>query len=513
MMADSTKDEGADEKAAAQKVYVKYNLDAHGLPVEISIVDKDDFVPIYEITVQGLGDATKVLLLSLRHELLSLVPVDPLRIEDKEYVDELTNKYIEASNLIIDRYLPGTTAETKKVLVAYIINVMLGLGELEEPLADDNLEEVVVNNSRDPVWVFHKKFGWCKTNMRIESEELIYDDSEQIGRRVGRQITNLSPLMDAELPDGSRVNATLYPISQRGNTITIRKFAKNPWTMPAMISNGTISSQLAAIVWLAMQNEISFLISGGTASGKTSFLNAASIFMPVSHRVISVEETRELTLPGFLHWVPMVTRQPNPEGKGEVALYDLMINALRQRPDIMIVGEVRREKDAETLFEAIHTGHAVYGTIHADNVEDTVTRMINPPISVPKLMLNSIGGIVSLFRHRRLGIRRVLEIGEILRSGDANVLYRWNMRNDTFVQIAEMSRLTELIALYGGYTRDEIAQDLEEKSMVLDWMVRNNITGVDEAGYVVANYYKDKEKLVELVKSNARYTLDMLKKV
>jgi hypothetical protein len=138
--------------------------------------------------------------------------------------------------------------------------------------------------------------------------------------------------------------------------------------------------------------------------------------------------------------------------------------------------------------------------------------MINPPINVPKLMLNSIGGIVSLFRHRRLGIRRAFELGEILRSGDANVLYRWNMRNDTFVQISEMSRLTELIALYGGYTREEIAQDLDEKSMILDWMVRNNITGVNESGYIVANYYKNKDKILELVRENVRYTPELLKK-
>ncbi len=503
----------ANEEENSQKVYAQYKLDAHGLPAEIKIIDRNDFVPIYEISVEGLGEATKILLLSLRHELLSLVPVDPLRIEDKEYIDELTNKYIEASNLILDRYLPGTPPETKKILIAYIINVMLGLGDLEIPLADDNLEEIVVNSSKDPVWVFHKKFGWCKTNMHLESEETIYDDTEQIGRRVGRQITNLSPLMDAELPDGSRVNATLYPISQRGNTITIRKFAKNPWTMPALISNGTISSQLAALVWLAIQNEISLLISGGTASGKTSFLNAMSIFMPVNHRIISVEETRELTLPEFLHWVPMVTRQPNPEGKGEITLYDLMINALRQRPDIMIVGEVRREKDAETLFEAIHTGHAVYGTIHADNVEDTITRMTNPPIDVPKIMLNAIGGIVTLFRHRRLGIRRVLEIGEVLRSGDANVLYRWNMRNDTFVQISEMSRLMELISLYGGYTREEVEQDINEKSIILDWMVKNNITSVDESGYIVAKYYKNKDKILEFAKNDIRYTPELLKEV
>jgi Flp pilus assembly protein, ATPase CpaF len=390
---------------------------------------------------------------------------------------------------------------------------MLGLGDLEAPLADDNLEEIAVNTSKEPVWVFHKKYGWCKTNLMLPNEETIYDDAEQIGRRVGRQITNLSPLMDAELPDGSRVNATLYPISQKGNTITIRKFGKNPWTMPALIANGTVSSYLAALTWLGIQNEVSMIISGGTASGKTSFLNAMSIFMPPNRRIISVEETRELTLPEFLHWVPMVTRQPNPEGKGEVTLYNLMINALRQRPDIMLVGEIRTKSDAETLFEAIHTGHAVYGTVHADDTQDTIVRMTNPPIEVPKLMINAIGGIVTLFRHRRLGIRRVLEFAEVSRTGDATVLWRWNSRQDTFVQIGEMARLADTIMLYGGYTRNEMLEEIEEKRKILEWMVKNRVFDVDATGYIIANYYKDKSSVIEIVNKDLPYSSEMFKKV
>jgi flagellar protein FlaI len=496
-----------------EKVYDTYELDAHGLKVNIRIVDKGDFVPIYEVTMPGIGEATKILLISERQELLSLVPIDPTRIEDKEYLAELTNKYIEASDVIIDKYLPGTSKEVKKALTAYIINIMLGLGDLEAPLADDNLEEIAVNTSKEPVWVFHKKYGWCKTNLMLPNEETIYDDAEQIGRRVGRQITNLSPLMDAELPDGSRVNATLYPISQKGNTITIRKFGKNPWTMPALIANGTISSYLAALTWLGIQNEVSMLISGGTASGKTSFLNAMSIFMPPNRRIISVEETRELTLPEFLHWIPMVTRQPNPEGKGEVTLYDLMINALRQRPDIMLVGEIRTKKDAETLFEAIHTGHAVYGTVHADDTQDTIVRMTNPPIDIPKLMINAIGGIVTLFRHRRLGIRRVLEFAEINRTGDATVLWRWNSRQDTFVQIGEMARLADTIMLYGGYTRNEMLEEIEEKRKILEWMVKNKVFDVDATGYIIANYYKDKNSVLDIVNKDMPYSSEMFKKV
>ncbi len=253
------------------------------------------------------------------------------------------------------------------------------------------------------------------------------------------------------------------------------------------------------------------MLSGGTASGKTSFLNAMSIFMPSNHRVISIEETRELTLPDFIQWVPMLTRQANAEGKGEISLYNLMINALRQRPDIMLVGEIRTKYDAQTLFEAIHTGHAVYGTIHADNVQDTVVRMTNPPIDIPKVMLNSIGGIVSLFRHRRLGIRRVLEFGEMLNSGDTNVLYRWNLRNDAFAQVSNLSRLAELIALYGGYTYNELMDDIAEKSRILTWMVGNDIVDVNGAGNVIAQYYKNKEKVVALVKENVKYYPDLLR--
>ena len=500
---------GNDEKGAVEQMLAKYSLDAHGMSVDIEIVQTTDYIPIYRVTIPGLGAATKLLLMSLRGELVSMVSVDTTRIQDKKYLDELNRRYIESSSLLIDKYLPGTTNETKALLIAYIVNMMLGLGDLEAPLSDESLEEVTVNGSTNFIWVFHKKFGWCRTNIKPANEEMIYDQAEQIGRRVGREINNLAPLMDAELADGSRVNATLYPVSQVGNTITIRKFQKNPWTMPAMIKNHTLGPDMAALIWLCIQNEISLLIAGGTASGKTSILNATSIFFPPNRRIISVEETRELTLPSFLQWITMVTREPNPEGKGEVTLYNLMINALRQRPDIVLVGEIRVQKDAETLFEAIHTGHAVYGTVHADNAQDTIIRMTNPPIGVPKIMINAIGGIVVAFRHRTKGIRRILEYGEILRSGDTNVLYKWNMRNDTFVQISEMTRLADTLSLYAGYTSKEIGDDMQEKIGILNWMVKNDVTLVDDAGTVIANYYKNKDKVLDIVKSDVKFSKDI----
>jgi len=489
-----------------EKTLADYELDAHGTPVKITIKEGADFVPIYTVTFPGIGDATKLLIMSLRSELTSMVPLDPTRIEDKRYINSLNSKYVDAGNILIDKYIPNTNSEIKKLLTSYIINMMLGLGDLEALIADDNLEEIAVNGAKDVIWVFHKQLGWCKTNIKPVSDNVIYDQSSQIGRRIGREINNLSPLMDAELSDGSRVNATLYPISQSGNTITIRKFAKNPWTMPALVKAGSISAEIASLVWLCIQNEISLVFAGGTASGKTSFLNACSIFFPANRRIISIEETRELQLPNFLQWLPMVSREPNPEGKGEITMYKLMINALRQRPDIILVGEIRTQKDAETLFEAIHTGHSVYGTIHADNAQDTVVRMTNPPIDIPKITMNALGGVVVLFRHRSKGIRRMLEFAEMLNTGDVNVLYKWNILNDRFGQISDMTKLLETLTLYGGLTRKDMIDDIAEKTAILDWMIRNNVLGIDDAGIVVANYYKRKAKVNQIVKDNVPYS-------
>ncbi|MCL5428147.1 MAG: Flp pilus assembly complex ATPase component TadA [Candidatus Marsarchaeota archaeon] len=486
-----------------------YSFDVKGLKVSVEITNEGGYVPAYKVTYPGIGDATRVLLLSLRPELLSLVPIDQTRVADQKYAAELETSYETAAIPIIERYLPGTSQESMKTLIAYLINMLLGLGDIEVVSNDENLEEIAVNNAAEPVWVFHKVHGWCKSNVKLNSEENIYQISEQIGRRVGREINNLVPMMDAELPDGSRVNATLFPISQHGNTITIRKFAKNPWSMPAMIANKTISGDIAGMIWLAIQNEISMLISGGTASGKTSFLNAMSIFMPANRRIISVEETRELTLPGFLQWLPMQTRQANPEGKGAISLYDLMINALRQRPDIMLIGEIRVKSDAETLFEAIHTGHAVYGTVHADSAHDTIIRMTNPPIAIPKILMSAIGAITSLFRHRRLGIRRLFEFGEITNDGDVSVVKRWNMRSDTFADGAELSRLMQTISLYSGFTQAEIKEDIEKKSVILEWMVRNKVFDVDECGNIVAHYYKDEDEVFEIAKGDKPYSKSM----
>jgi flagellar protein FlaI len=298
--------------------------------------------------------------------------------------------------------------------------------------------------------------------------------------------------MDAHLKTGDRVNATLQPISSKGNTITIRKFAVRPWTITDFIKTNVVSYEAAALLWMAVQNELSIIVTGGTASGKTSMLNVISNFFPPNQRIISIEDTRELQLPNILHWVPMETRLPNPEGKGGISMLDLIVNSLRMRPDRIVVGEIRRKREAEVLFEAMHTGHSVYGTLHANNVRETITRLTSPPIDLPKPILSALSLIVVQHINRRTGKRRTLQIAEVLPNGDANVLMQLNAQKDILEKINEPIAMMETLNLYTGFSKDEIKKDLKEKIEILDWLVKKNISDVNKIGLIVSKYYRHK---------------------
>jgi flagellar protein FlaI len=254
-----------------------------------------------------------------------------------------------------------------------------------------------------------------------------------------------------------------------------------------------------------VQSELSLIVSGGTGSGKTSFLNALAGLIPANQRILSIEDTRELTLPSFLHWVPMVTREPNPEGRGEVSMLDLMINALRQRPDRIVVGEIRRQKEAEVLFEAMHTGHSVYSTVHADNASQTISRLVNPPINVPEENLDALAGIVVQYRQRRLNIRRTLEFAEVQAGGDLNMVYRWDSKRDVTLKSGKLDRIAKTIELYSGLTPKEIDDDVAEKVSVLNWMVKHGYEAVNEVGSVVSNYYQNTDEVMAAVKRNKEW--------
>ena len=489
----------------------KYKIESEGVKVEVRIVKERGGVGRYELVVPKLTKPTLALVDEIRRELIVEVKVSAAEILDPKIMDTLKDKFKKKAEELLKGTLQVIKEETQTFLIGTLLHEMLGFGEIDFLLNDGNLEEIVVNSASEPVRVYHKKHGWLETNITLHDEEQIQNFSNTIARRVGRQITILNPLLDAHLITGDRANAVFYPISNKGNSITIRKFARDPWTVTDFIKNKTSSSDIFALIWLAIQYEMNVLISGGTGSGKTSFLNVIMVFMPPNHRLISMEDTRELQLPKFLYWCPLTTRQANPEGKGEVTMLDLLINSLRMRPDRIILGEMRRRQEAEVLFEAMHTGHSVYATVHADSINETIQRLTNPPISVPKNLLGAVNLNIVMFRERRRGIRRTYQIGEFIASEEAgnvsvkpNLLYRWKPGADTIVPHSASIRLFEDLSRHTGLSQSEINNDIKTKKKILDYLVKNNIRSLNEVGRVINHYYLEPDFVIDIVNKNAK---------
>lgn len=472
------------------KVIDAYELNVNDIVVDVSIIAKEDEpVPIYNISITNISDTTKIILEKIRDE---FVAEETKTLSEEANIQDVQEQFKEKILKLLAKYFPNADRKTMDMLINYILQQNIGLGNLDILLKDTNLEEIIINNSREPVWVYHRRYGWLKTNVLVPSESRIRHYSTVIGRDVGKEITLLNPLMDAHLKTGDRVNATLSPISSKGNTLTIRKFAVKPWTITDFLKEMTISYEGAALLWMAVQNELSVLIAGGTASGKTSMLNVLSNFFPPNQRVISMEDTREIVLPKTLHWVPLETRLPNPEGKGGIEMLDLIVNSLRMRPDRIIVGEIRRKKEAEVLFEAMHTGHSVYGTLHANNAKEAVNRLTNPPIDLPKQILSALSLVAVQHINRRNGRRRTLQIAEILPNGDARVLMQLNPVKDTLEVINEPLAIVETLNLYTGLSKSEIYADIQSKIAILKWMTGRNICDVDKIGLIMSKYYHNK---------------------
>ncbi|WP_456422287.1 ATPase, T2SS/T4P/T4SS family [Thermococcus sp.] len=329
-------------------------LDAYG-NVRILKV-KGEPVPIYEVRFPKLSRDEQQLFKRIKERAITEIQIDPTAIPNPE---ERRRVFLNAVKKMIKEEAPHYSEGRIEVLADMIVQQMIGYGKLDPLVRDDNLEEIMVIGTNRPVYVWHRRFNMCKTNIIFPEEKEILNIIERIAREVGRRIDQQSPLLDARLPDGSRVNATIPPISLDGPTITIRKFKKDPLTIIDLIKYGTINSEIAALLWVFVDGlgvkPVNVLVAGGTGSGKTTTLNSLGMFIPPSERVISIEDTAELQLP-VEHWIRLETRPPNLEGKGEVTMDDLVKNTLRMRPDRIIVGEVRGP-EARTMFTAMNTGH------------------------------------------------------------------------------------------------------------------------------------------------------------
>ncbi|MBR9678881.1 MAG: CpaF family protein [Nanoarchaeota archaeon] len=499
------------EKLAKLEKQNKYSWECDGVPVSVVIAKHDkEFVPIYELRTPKIGVGTRALLKNIKENVIASYEFGDADMLDISKMRKLKIIFSKKIFEIISTEIPTIKDENKKILSGILVQEMLGLGIIEFLIDDAQLEEIVVNNATENIWVYHKSFGWLKTNVKLTDENEIYNFAQKIGRVVGKEITTLNPLMDAHLVTGDRVNASLFPISTKGGTLTIRKFRRQPWTITDLIEKGSLSYEVAAFIWICMEYEISLIVSGGTASGKTSFLGSILPFIPPTQRVISIEDTREIQLPKFLHWVPLTTRTPNPEGKGGVTMLDLLVNSLRMRPDRIVVGEIRRQKEAQVLFEAMHTGHSVYATVHADTAEQTTRRLTSPPIDLPVEEIETLPLIIVMYRHRRKKVRRLFQVAELVgsRQGEdevsINEIFKWDPIDDIIKSENNSIRIVNELRLHSGMDESDLKQEIKRRVEILQWIVSNDLRTVDEVGRIVSEFYYDKEKVYSLIKKKVK---------
>ena len=497
-----------DDGASKGKIISSYTFVADGVPASVVISDTEK-EKYYTITLVEFGTATKIFLDLIRDEMLRQMPVNAqLDVSDVEKAAKVRKDFQGQIKSYISQFAFGK--ESEDLLVGVLLHKLFGLGEIELLDQDDWLEEIIINNSKSPVGVYHRKFGWLKSNLFMPDEESIFNFASQIGRRAGRQIATLTPILDARYESGDRVCATLSPISAHGNTITIRRFARNPWTVGNLVGDPgySMTPEMAGMLWQAIHYEMNIIIAGGTASGKTTALNALAAFIPTNQRIVTIEDTREVVLPAYQwNWVPLLTRNANAEGLGEVTMLDLMVTALRMRPDRIVLGEMRRQSEAEVLFEAMHTGHSVISTLHADTAMQALRRLTSPPINLPASDLEAVHLLVIQYRDRRRNIRRTLEIAELVGGASesditTNTIYRWRPRNDTFDMVGEPNKYLKEVNLHTGMTKDEIYQDIANRAIIIKWMIKNKMNDIESVGRIMALYYSKPNEILEIAKND-----------
>lgn len=473
-----------------------------------SIGSNFDVVPQYNVFKQKYSSEEKLLLSELRENLVDLAISSDESLQVNE--DKLLN---DIKNFLFAK-LPNNS-QNKAISNEYLDNLarklfqdLVGYGEIDPLIRDDNLEEIMVIGIDKPVFVYHREYGMMKTNILFKDAGEVMNLIDSIARQINRRIDQESPILDGRLPDGSRVNATIPPISADGPSMTIRKFKRDPLTIIDLINSKTISVELAAFFWLCFDGlgvkSANAIISGGTSSGKTTTLNALSSFINPKERIITIEDTLELQIP-HEHVIRMETRPPNVENRGELTMNDLVKNSLRQRPDRIIVGEVRGS-EAITLFTALNTGHSGFGTLHSNDARETITRLTNAPMSVPNIMISAIDFIIMqnrIYRSDGVSFRRISEVAEVsgIEEGviQLNKIFEWDPQSDTIKNVGITSKTLTEIANVSGNSLNSLYDEIKNREIVLQHMVDQNIRSIRDVSTVLEMYYLDSQKVLNRI--------------
>ena len=473
---------------------------------QVSIIHGKDFPDrVYLLLEVELSEEETRYLLFIR-ETLGVFNLDTAECETKG-----NDKYLlEKINQIIDDYSLEIAPASKEKIIYYLQKELLGLGKLEPLMNDPNIEDISCDGSEVPIFLYHRKHGSLKSNLQFENEDELSAFVVRLSQKCGKHISIANPMLDATMPDGSRIQMTLSDeVTTKGSTFTIRKFRESPFSPADLIEFNTMSSEMVAYIWIAVENNINALFAGGTASGKTSALNAIALFIPSDSKIVSIEETREINLP-HPNWIPGVARSGFGEVigdkvVGEIDLYDLMKAALRQRPEYIIVGEIRG-KEAYVLFQAMATGHTTYSTVHADSAKSLIHRLEGRPINIPRIMLQSLDIICiqTTARVRDKRARRCRQIIEIIDIDPAtkeiltNEVFRWDPVEDKFFYSGK-SYVLERIRTRKDMSREEIIKELRNRAKLLEWMKENNIKDFKEVASLTAKYIENPQEVMKKI--------------
>ena len=446
------------------------------------------------------------------------IPLSTLKNEEwmKDYLENQIDR-------VLKKFKRKVAQDSQEKYIYYLMRDFLGYGKIDLIMNDPKIEDISCNGVNAPIYVWHQNYESVQTNIEYLSEKELDNIVRRLAYRTGRQISVANPIVEGTLPEGYRVHLTLDEVSKRGDTFTIRKFRSNPYTIVDLINFGTISPQIAAYLWVLVENLRSIMICGATASGKTALLNSISMFIKPEMKVVTIEEVQELRL--HENWIPMVTRPSYQPGVQEVSTFDLLKSALRQRPDYIIVGEVRGE-EAYTLFQSIAVGHGGLCTIHADSLNSVMKRLMSKPMNIPEMMLSLMNILIQIGRVKIDDkiVRRVITVAEITGLPVSKVsreqeivqiqkIFEWDAENDGFAYnapdeidslLGEGKDIFTLISEINHISVDNLKEEQSRREVILKWMAKNGLNTYEKVAKVVRDYYQNPDDVYNSARAGSK---------
>jgi len=410
---------------------------------------------------------------------------------------------------LLETYGIEVGMRTFYALFYYLKRDFRDFGKLDPLLNDEHIEDISCDGYELPIFVYHDDYTDIETNISFGQKEL--DNFViRLAQQSGQHISVGDPMVEATLEDGSRAEMSLgREVTPRGSAFTIRQYAEDPLTPIDLMEYGTFSVEQMAYFWLCIEHNKSLIFAGGTASGKTTSMNAVSMFIPPRAKVLTIEDTRELAL-YHDNWLSSVTRERRGES-ADITMYDLLRSALRHRPEYIVVGEVRGE-EAMTLFQAMNTGHTTYSTMHADSVQTVINRLENEPINVPRAMIQSLD-ILSVQTLTYVGderVRRNNVVAEIegidQRTGDLDysTTFSWLPDTDSFRR--NDSNVLDQIQNEKGWSRSELLEELRDRKRVLQYLLERGVSDYRRFTAMINEYYSHPDRVLDTLDLDSEVT-------